>query len=263
MCQAQCLRKSVLKKKSFSCKNSTELTLLFILHQKVTKMGCGNSSPNTPGSSVKLNESDIDPARIVEFLTKDGGKWFGDDGKDNFFSEESFVEYTTFEPIPKGLQNIGKFGPLGPKEDVFGVSYHTKLYKTTTKKDQLHDECGYILLVFDRKWFSNKTGPVQVYKIISVVRGESILASGEFNYNDGDKKVIELSMEANVENNAKNEFGILQIPWLKNQAITKSFKYACTIDMENDTFSYKETSEIYLGDELKINHRDSNNFKRV
>ena len=115
---------------------------------------------------------------MVKFFTANNGVWTGNKGKDSGFGDEPYYERTTFQVIPKTVQN-----PAIPKiyfQNIYGVQYHTKLYKTSKMEIQIHDECGYLLFAFDD--FITKNGTVHVFRPVSVVRGMTLMCGGSFTY---------------------------------------------------------------------------------
>lgn len=197
----------------------------------------------------KVKKEDIDPINIVSFLTKDGGKWKGDQGIDTGFGKHTYTEYITFEALKNGVKN-----PAMPNiywEQIYGVEYHTKLYSNKDISKPIHDECGYILFAFD-DWLLNKNNKhIHVTKVVSIPRGMSMLAKGKFKY-EKESNLIDITVKANKDD------GILQTPFLNKLAITQNYQWQCQIHLENNTFRYKETTNILLDKIAKINHRDSN-----
>ncbi len=169
------------------------------------------------------------------------GIWEGSTGDDtapgddrgtekNFFRERTIFE--AFTPLENHEQKL------------FGLRYHTQAFRIGESND-FHDEVGY--------WIWDPAAK-QVFKCITIPRGEVILAGGLVETN---AKKFKLTAEL-----GSKTFGICSNPFLDKEFQTVGFELQMTL--EGDSFTYDQLTKIQIKGQPKIfEHRDKNTLKRV
>jgi hypothetical protein len=162
----------------------------------------------------------------------------GDDiapGDDRGTENNKYRERTVFEPI--GLvQNH--------EQSLYGFRYHTQAFRIG-EADPFHDEVGYWL------WDAAAN---QVFKCITIPRGEVILAGGTLEPNS---KSFKLASEL-----GSKTFGICSNPFLDKEFQTVGFELQ--MKLEGESFTYDQVTKIQIKGQSEIfEHRDKNTLKRV
>jgi hypothetical protein len=131
------------------------------------------------------------------------------------------------------------------EQSLYGYRYHTQAFRIG-ESDPFHDEVGY--------WHWDPAAK-QVFKSITIPRGEVILAGG--NVEPGDKS-FRLYAEL-----GSATFGVCSNPFLDKEFQTVGF----TLDMkfnEDGSFSYDQNTVIQIkGQPNRFEHRDKNTLRKI
>lgn len=175
-------------------------------------------------------------------LTSLIGKWVGETGLDVAPDhdcepcERKFIDELTFV----GVGHVSNAG----KQSLLAVKYH-QLVKHCEDQNVLHDQIGHWL-------YEPSTGIVM--HSLTIPRGVCVLAGGAAK-TDGANTVFE------VEANRGNEtFGILQSPFMDQNARTDSFQMALTVT--GDQLTYRQSTKLFIYGK-QFDHVDSSELRRV
>ncbi len=170
------------------------------------------------------------------------GTWEGDQGIDisRIKSKETQTRYRercVFEPI----------GPVnnGPQK-LFGLRYSMTAWRLG-EDDAFHEEVGYWL------WDGGEDQK-QVLRCFMVPRGVLINAGG-----DAEEDSSHFHLEAKA---GSATYGILSNQFLDETYKTQ--KYVLDVDLKDDTFTYKEDTQLWIPiNEAIFHHTDQNTLKKV
>jgi hypothetical protein len=208
---------------------------------------------------VDTTDADAIPAPqsvtdMVSFLL---GSWRGQ-GLDVFAGQETkYNEELVFSAIPQVFNATGA-DPTKDRQQIFGVQYRTKLFNVETGV-QLHDESGYIL--FDVVEQNGIVHDIKsCMKVISIVRGISILATGSYVKTPAPPNEFRINLTAKLGNEIN---GILNNPVLNTAAQTKDFTWQGSLNLTDWTFGYAEDSTLVIPGMGDVKHTDANTLKKV
>lgn len=182
---------------------------------------------------------DINYGPLKEFI----GVWKGDKGMDIAPESDGTEENPYYETI-----TFEEGGDLTNAESqVLSVLHYRRIVRRKSNDGIFHDETGY--------WMWDAKTNVIMHSL-NIPRAVSLLAGIELqdsNYSNGI-----LSFEINAAADSE-EWGIIQSPFMKQKALSKSYKQK--IHIENGVMSYEETTmlDIY-GKEFE--HTDKNELVR-
>jgi hypothetical protein len=169
------------------------------------------------------------------------GVWEGDIGDDTAPSDDrgteknKYRERTVFEVF--GLVE-------NHEQKLHGLRYHTQAIRTG-ETEPFHDEVGY--------WIWDAVLE-QVFKCITIPRGQTVLAGGHVEPN---AKSFKLTAEL-----GSKTFGICSNPFLDREFQTLGFELQMTLN--GDSFTYDQVTRIQIKGQKNIfEHRDKNTLKRV
>lgn len=170
------------------------------------------------------------------------GIWEGDQGLDvSFHNAEGVVADTPY-------RERVVFNPFGPVDNgqqcLYGLDYRMAAWRAG-EDDPFHTEVGYWL-------WDGAAG--QVTRCFMVPRGSTLIAGGAAAADDRSFTM--------VAERGSTTYGILSNPYLDEAARTTRFE--CTITVGDGTFSYDETTTVFLtrlGHEMA--HTDRNTLRRV
>ncbi|BDD02246.1 FABP family protein (plasmid) [Persicobacter psychrovividus] len=171
------------------------------------------------------------------------GTWQGDKGLDlapKPVEDERNPYYETLiiEPVDIAIENA-------ETQELTAVKYFQVVREKSNDKVS-HNEVGYWI-------WDNNTDTIMCS--LSIPRGLSLVAGGEFTANEAG--------DVSIEVNAKDgdaEWGIVQSPFLKEKARTLSFKR--TFKVEGNKLTYKQEMELAIYNK-SFNHVDSNVLTKV
>jgi hypothetical protein len=169
------------------------------------------------------------------------GTWKGDKGMDIAPQEEGQEENPYYETIV--FEKAGDVENAG-KQTLVIVRYHLSVREKANDKTS-HDQVGYWL--WDKE---NKT----IMNSLTIPRGVSVIAGGIFNASEN---VIEATF--NVSAKEGEEWGIVQSPFMKNNAKTTGFMQELTVNANELSYSQTMVLDIYG---RKFEHKDENCLRR-
>lgn len=170
------------------------------------------------------------------------GHWQGNKGKDIAPEPDGSEENLFYETIL--YEAIGDV-TNAEKQALAVLRYHQVVTRKSNDKI-FHNETGY--------WsWDPKTG--QITHSLTIPRGVCLLAGGEATTHDDGSTKFQVS--ANIDS---QEWGIIQSPFMQENARTISFQQ--TISIQNKTMNYQETVvlEIYG---KRFDHTDENTLTKT
>lgn len=170
------------------------------------------------------------------------GKWIGRRGLDIAPDAEGEKDRTEF------IDEL-TFIPAGPAENAEEQQLVALRYHHVVRKEEngliFHDQIGHWL-------YEPATGAVM--HSLTIPRGVCLLAGGNLSI-DENKTVLQVVATAGSET-----FGIVQSPFMKEKAETKSFEMTMTI--EGDYLNYRENTQLFIYGR-DFDHIDKSELKRV
>lgn len=167
------------------------------------------------------------------------GVWKGDKGMDIAPEPDGTEENPYYETI-----TFTEGGDLTNAESqVLSVLHYRRIVQRKSDDGVFHDETGY--------WMWDAKNNVIIHSL-TIPRAVSLLAGATFNNDNYNDDKLSIEVNAAVDN---EDWGIIQSPFMKEKALTKS--YHQIIEIENGKMTYAETTmlEIY-GREFE--HTDKN-----
>ena len=172
------------------------------------------------------------------------GTWKGEKGMDvapepdGTIEESPYYEQIVFEAA--GDVNNAE------KQHLAIVRYHQKVFRKSDGQ-QFHDQLGYWLWDADEQL---------VMFSLSIPRAVTLLAAGKFDLAsiNGDSALLR------VESEEGSDWGVVQSPFMRDNASTKAYKMALKVD--GDKMSYSQTTllDIYG---REFDHTDKSSLVRV
>lgn len=174
-------------------------------------------------------------------LTSLIGTWRGDKGMDVAPDPDGREENPYFETIT--------FTPIGDvtnanEEVLVGLRYHQTVSRKSTGLP-FHDQCGYFM-------WDAATGTV--IQSLVIPRAVAVLAGGKYVARSG-PLVIEVQAAADSP-----EWGIVESPFMRNNARTLAFRHRITVD--GTTLTYDETTVVDIYGK-RFDHTDTNTLTRI
>jgi hypothetical protein len=154
------------------------------------------------------------------------GSWSGDKGMDIAPESDGTAEENPFfeEIIFEAAGDVCN----ADKQVLAIVRYHQKVYHKNDNK-QFHDQLGYWL------W---DAATQTVMQTISIPRAVTLVAAGQFDL----ESIKGNSALLCVESEEGSDWGIVQSPFMRDNARTKSFKM--TLKVDGDSLSYSQTTML-------------------
>jgi len=170
------------------------------------------------------------------------GKWIGKRGLDIAPDAEGEQDRTEF------IDELS-FIPAGPAENAEEQQLVALRYRHVVRKQEngliFHDQIGHWI-------YEAATG--NVMHSLTIPRGVSLLAGGKATIDDA-KTLLQVTATA-----GSDTFGIVQSPFMKANAETKSFEMTMTI--EGDWLNYRESTKLFIYGR-DFDHIDKSELKRV
>lgn len=167
------------------------------------------------------------------------GVWKGDKGMDiapepDATEENPYYETITFE----------EGGDLtNGEEQVLAVLHYRRIVKRKSNDGIFHDETGY--------WMWDAKENVIMHSL-NIPRAVSLLAGAKLNDSNYKNGKLSIDISAGVDN---ADWGIIQSPFMKEKALTKSYRQV--VNIENGKMIYSETTMLNIyGREFE--HTDDN-----
>jgi len=167
------------------------------------------------------------------------GVWEGDKGMDIAPESDGTEENPYYETI-----TFTEGGDLtNGEEQVLSVLHYRRIVSRKSDDGVFHDETGY--------WMWDAKNNVIMHSL-NIPRAVSLLAGGNLKDADFNNGKLVLDISAGIDN---KDWGIVQSPFMKEKALTKSYRQQLKI--ENGKMTYFETTmlDIY-GREFE--HTDEN-----
>jgi hypothetical protein len=167
------------------------------------------------------------------------GVWKGDKGMDIAPEPDGTEENPYYETI-----TFTEGGDLtNGEEQVLSVLHYRRIVSRKSDDGVFHDETGY--------WMWDDNAKVIMHSL-NIPRAVSLLAGANFDEKNHEPGKVAIEVSASITN---EDWGIIQSPFMKEKALTKSYHQLLTVD--NGKMSYEETTmlEIY-GREFE--HTDKN-----
>lgn len=168
------------------------------------------------------------------------GTWKGDKGMDIAPKEEGQEENPYYETIV--FSKAGDVENAGTQTLAI-VRYHLSV-REKANDETSHDQVGYWL--WDKE---NKT----IIHSLTIPRGVSVMAGGNF------EETTKGSATFNVAATINGEWGIVQSPFMKNNAKTIEFTQKLSVNANKLTYSQTMLLDIYG---RKFEHKDANVLER-
>ena len=169
------------------------------------------------------------------------GTWKGDKGLDIAPQEEGQEENPYYEIII--FEKAGDVKNAGTQTLAI-VRYHLTV-REKSNNETSHDQVGY--------WLWDKEKKTIIHSL-TIPRGVSVIAGGKFEGNENEAGTF------NVAAKIDGEWGIVQSPFMKNNAKTTEFIQELTVS--NKELSYTQTMVLDIYGR-KFEHKDSNILQKV
>ncbi len=170
------------------------------------------------------------------------GKWVGKRGLDIAPDADGEKDRTEF------IDEL-TFTPSGPAENAEEQQLVSLRYHHVVRKEEngliFHDQIGHWL-------YEAATGSVM--HSLTIPRGVCLLAGGTLSI-DENKTLVQVNATA-----GSDTFGIVQSPFMKEKAETRSFEMTMTI--EGDYLNYRESTKLFIYGR-DFDHIDKSELKRV
>lgn len=171
------------------------------------------------------------------------GVWKGDKGMDIAPESDGTEENPYYETI-----TITADGDLTNAESqVLSVLHYRRIVRRKSDNGIFHDQTGY--------WMWDAKTNIIIHSLI-IPRAVSLLAGATLTENSYKDGKLSFEVEAGINN---EDWGIIQSPFMKEKALTKSYKQ--NIEIADGKMKYEETTmlDIY-GREFE--HTDTNELVR-
>lgn len=178
---------------------------------------------------------EIDYGPLKELI----GVWEGDKGMDIAPEPDGTEENPYYETI-----TFTEGGDLKNAElQLLSVVHYRRIVKRKSNDEVFHDETGYWMWDVNQKIIMHS---------LTIPRAVSLLAGAKFDESNQSAHKLVIEVSAGIDN---NDWGIIQSPFMKENALTKEYKQIITI--ENGQMTYSETTMLAIyGREFE--HTDQN-----
>ncbi len=171
------------------------------------------------------------------------GTWKGDKGLDvspepDGSEENPYHETILFEGIG-GVRNA-------ESQSLAAVRYH-QVVRRKSNDEVFHNETGY--------WMWDAAAGVVMHSL-TIPRAVCVLAGGRYAPEDGGGDEVKLAVRAALDD---EEWGIVQSPFMRDNARTVSFEHEVVIG--GDRLSYSETTVLHIYGRV-FEHTDRNELER-
>ena len=189
---------------------------------------------------IKQKYPEVDYGPLTLFI----GEWSGDKGVDVAPDPEGTEENPYYETIV--FEEAGAL-ENAEKQPISMIRY-LQIVKKKADDEVFHDQTGYWM------WDSDSQ---TVMHSIAIPRGLCLVAGGKVGENYVPNEHVEIDVEAHAED---SDWGIVQSPFLTEQAKTVSFFMSVVVDETTLTYSETTNLKIYGRD---FEHTDKNDLIRV
>jgi len=170
------------------------------------------------------------------------GKWVGENGRDDAPDAEANSDISPF--TDELTFTIAGAAENAEEQQLVALRYQ-HLVRKLENGLIFHDQIGHWL-------YEPATGLIM--HSLTIPRGVCVLAGGGLT-EENDKTTFEVKAEA-----GSDTFGIIQSPFMKNNARTKAFEMQLTV--QTNQLSYKETTSLHIyGKDFE--HIDESTLKKV
>jgi hypothetical protein len=171
------------------------------------------------------------------------GTWKGDKGMDVAPKQEGQEENLYYETIV-----FEKAGDVdnADTQTLAIVRYHL-FVKEKANDEVSHDQVGY--------WLWDKENETIIHSL-TIPRGVSVIAGGKFEAKNNAASSVSFNVEAKVD----GEWGIVQSPFMKNNAQTIEFTQELTVNANELRYSQTMVLDIYG---RIFRHTDENSLTKV
>jgi len=183
--------------------------------------------------------SEVDYGPLAELI----GVWEGDKGMDIAPEPDGTEENPYFETI---IYEAGGDLQNAESQTIAAVRYH-QVVKRKSDGGVFHDQVGFWM------WDAREN---TVMHSVSIPRAVCVLAGGTYNGEKDDEgnTIIEVAADIN-----SNDWGIVQSPFMRDNAKTTSFKHRIVVGNGKMTFSETTMLDIYG---REFTHTDDNQLTR-
>lgn len=185
------------------------------------------------------NNNDVNYGPLAALI----GIWKGNQGKDIAPDPEGTEENPYYEVME--FEGIGEVSNA-ESENLVAVRYHQFVGRKTDDKP-IHNQTGY--------WMWDSVSGRLMHSF-SIPRGVSVLAGGVLQARDVDNSRVVLAVKASL---GDKNWGILQSPFMQENASTQSFQQSLSITENELTYSQTMMLEIY---DKTFEHTDANTLIR-
>lgn len=170
------------------------------------------------------------------------GRWVGNKGLDNAPDINAEPDKTAY--TDELVFSIAGSAENGEEQNLVAIKYHHIVRKNENGKI-FHDQIGH--------WIYEPSSK-QIMHSLTIPRGVCVLAGGTISEQSG-QTIFQVSAKSDSDT-----FGIIQSPFMKNNAKTKAFEM--TLKINGDDLSYIETMSLFIyGKDFE--HTDQSKLKRV
>lgn len=176
-------------------------------------------------------------------LAQLAGTWKGDKGVDKAPEPDGeernlFYETILFEPIG---------GPTNAEKQTLSVLRYHQIVSRKSNDEVFHNETGYWM-------YDAATGVIM--QSLTIPRGVALLAGGKAEVNADGETLIEVKAS-----DGNNDWGIVQSPFMRDNARTVSFSHNITV--KGDDMRYSESTVLDIYGKEGYDHTDINRLTRA
>jgi len=200
-----------------------------------------NQIPGGPFMKIKQKYPDVDYGPLIWLI----GEWKGDKGMDiapnpeTGKEENPYTETIMFEEAGN-LKNA--------KDQEIAVVRYLQIVFRKSNGEVFHDQTGYWMWDAERQLIMHS---------LTIPRGFALLAGGKLSPENNTEKGFVIEVEAS---DGHADWGIVQSPFLRDNAKTEKFKMKLRVDEKNLTYFETTDLKIYSGD---FEHTDEIALVRV
>ena len=188
---------------------------------------------------IKQKYPDVDYGPLIWLI----GEWQGDKGMDiapnpeTGKEENPYTETIAFEEAGN-LKNA--------KDQEIAVVRYLQIVFRKSNGEVFHDQTGYWMWDAERQLIMHS---------LTIPRGFALLAGGRLSPENNTEKGFKIEVKAS---DGDADWGIVQSPFLRDNAKTEKFKMKLDVDEKNLTYFETTDLKIYSGD---FEHTDENTKK--
>lgn len=170
------------------------------------------------------------------------GRWVGNRGLDNAPDANAEPDKTAF--TDEMVFTVAGYAENAEEQELVAVKYHHVVRKKSSGHI-FHDQIGH--------WIYEPATNAIMHSL-TIPRGVCLLAGGSFEQQQSEA-IFHVTAKA-----GDDSFGIVQSPFMLNNAKTKAFEMKMTVN--KDTLSYREVTSLYIYDK-DFEHVDKSELQRV